>query len=523
MTIALGPPEVARHPWQWWEQRWTVALFVLLSTVPLLLPEVAPLVDLPGHLGRYRVQLELATSPELQQFFTFRWALIGNLGIDLIVQAVAPLIGLEPTVRIIVTAIPALTAAGLLWVAREVHGRVPPTALFALPFAYNYPFLFGFVNYALAMALALLGFALWLRLARQERFLARALIFLPLSCLLWVVHAFGWGTLGVMAFSAELVRQFDRSGRIFHSFWRSGLHSLALAPPALLMLLWRSNAGGDTFDWFNFHHKINWMRMALRDRWEWFDQGSLLLIFVLLVMVVIVPHLRYSRNLLASAAFLLIVYVVLPRVVFGSAYADMRLAPYIFAVMIIAIRVPEGHLQLSRTLALAGLAFFVLRTGATTASMIQYDRAFDRELAALQHIPRGARVVAFTGRPCVEPWRMTRLHHLPALAIVRNYAFANDQWTMPGAQLLGVRYRAGGWFTRDPSQIVTLGKCRGEYWLTIEQSLRLFPRAAFDYVWLIDPPPYDPRIAPDLQPVWREGSSVLYRVNRGAAIPAQAR
>lgn len=519
MTIAHGPAEAARHPFQWWEYRWAVALFVLLSAVPLLWPDVAPLVDLPGHLGRYRVQLELASTPELQRFYRFEWALIGNLGVDLIVQVAAPLIGLETTVKLVVIAIPALTAAGLLWVAREVHGRVTPTALFALPFAFNYPFLFGFINFALAMALALLGFALWLRLARQERFMTRAILFVPLSCALWVVHAFGWGTLGVMTFSAELVRQFDRSGRVLRSAWRSVLHSLALAPPVLLMLAWRSNGGGETFDWFNWGRKWDWMLMALRDRWEWFDQTSLILVILLLALVLASRRLAFSRNLVASAFFLLVVYLVLPRVVFGSAYADMRLAPYIFAVAIIAIRVPEGQLQLSRTLALAGLAFFLLRTGATTVSMILYDRSFDRTLAALEHVPSGARMVSFVGRPCFEPWAMTRLHHLPAMAIVRNRAFANDQWTMLGAQLLSTRYPAGGRFVRDPSQIVTLNPCGGEYWLTIEQSLRLFPRAAFDYVWLIDPPPYDPRIAPDLQPIWRDGSSVLYRVARAAPGP----
>jgi len=86
-----------------------------------------------------------------------------------------------------------------------------------------------------------------------------------------------------------------------------------------------------------------------------------------------------------------------------------------------------------------------------------------------------------------------------------------------------VRYREGGWFTRDPSQIVTLRRCRGQHWLTIEESLRQFPRDAFDYVWLIDPPPYDPRVAPDLQPVWRDGSSVLYRVIRGGPTAPPAR
>lgn len=514
MSIAQGPAEVARHPLQWWEYRWTVAALVLLSAVPLLWPDVAPLVDLPGHLGRYRVQLDLATSPDLQRFFSFEWALIGNLGVDLIVEALAPWFGLEATVRVTVILIPVLTAGGLLAVAREVHGRVPPTALFALPFAYNFPLLFGFVNFALAMALALLAFALWLRLARQGRFRARSIAFVPLSCIIWIAHAFGWGVLGVLAFSAELVRQVDRGIGSVAAAWRAGLHCLALAPPALLMLAWRSDAGGETFDWFNWVAKLNWLKMALRDRWAAFDQLALLVVLGLVIVVLLSKRLAFSRNLAASAFFLLAVYLVLPRVVFGSAYADMRLAPYIFAVALIAIRVPEGHLRLSRTLALAGLAFFAVRTAGTTFSMILYDQSYDRTLAALDHVPRGARLVSFVGRPCIEPWDWTRLHHLPGMAIVRRHAFSNDQWTTQGAQLLSARYPAGGGFVRDPSQIVTSNRCYGEYWLTIDQALARFPRDAFDYAWLVDPPPYDPRLAAGLIPVWRNGTSILYRVDR---------
>lgn len=517
MTIAHGPAEAARHPFQWWEYRWTVLALMLLSALPLLWPDVPPLVDLPGHMGRYRVQLDLASSPELQQFFVFHWALIGNLGVDLIVQALGPVFGIEPVVKAVIVLIPALTALGLLWVAREVHGRVPPTALFALPFAYNFPFLFGFANFALSMALALLAFALWLRLGRQERWLLRIVLMVPISLVLWLCHAFGWGTLCLMAFSAELVRRFDQSGNIILAGWRTGLHCLSLALPFVLMLSWRSNAGGDTFDWFNWEAKLAWLQMVLRDRWAWFDQGALLLILALLVWVLLSRRLTFSRNLGASALFMLAVYLILPRVVFGSAYADMRMAPYIFAVAIIAIRVPEGHLKFSKALALAGLAFFAARTVGTTISLYLYDARYDRELAALDHVPRGAKVVSFVGRPCIEPWAMTRLLHLPAMAMVRNLAFSNDQWTMAGAQLLEVDYPAGGRFVRDPTQIVTASRCRGEWWLTIEDSLQLFPRTGFDYVWLIDPPPYDEGLAADLTPVWRDGTSVLYRVNRAAA------
>jgi len=133
MTLASGPAEQPEHPPQWWEQRWSVAALMLLSMVPLLIPDVPPLLDLPGHMGRYRVQLDLAESEALQRFYTFEWALIANMGVDLLVQLLAPIIGLEPAVKLIVMAVPALTVIGFLWVAKEVHGQVPPTALFALP------------------------------------------------------------------------------------------------------------------------------------------------------------------------------------------------------------------------------------------------------------------------------------------------------------------------------------------------------------------------------------------------------
>ncbi|MGT2514299.1 hypothetical protein ACVOMT_08725 [Sphingomonas panni] len=133
------------------------------------------MVDLPGHMGRYRVQQLWDTSqaPWFHDWYNFDWSLIGNLGVDLLVWLLEPLIGLEPAVKLIILSIPMLTAVGLLWIAREVHGRIPATALFALPIVYSFPFHFGFANFALSMALALNAFALWLRLGRQGRLVLR--------------------------------------------------------------------------------------------------------------------------------------------------------------------------------------------------------------------------------------------------------------------------------------------------------------------------------------------------------------
>ncbi len=499
---------------RFWESRAFVALMVLVTILPLLWPDVPPLTDLTGHMGRYKVQLDLENG--LNRFYAFEWALIGNLGVDLLVVPLSKIFGLELAVKLIVISIPAMTVAGFLWVAREVHGRIPPTAFFALPFAYGHPFMFGFVNSALSMAFAFLAFGLWLRLARFRRFRLRAALFVPISLIIWVTHTFGWGTLGLLAFSAEAVRHHDKGRGFFQAGARAAVHCLSMAPPVILMVFWRSgHVGGVTADWFNWDFKLLWVLSALRDRWKDFDIAALAVTGLVLIEGLRHSKLEYSRNLAASALVLLLMFVLMPRIVFGSAYADMRLAPYMIAVAVLAIRYRPGILpRYLKALAVLGLAFFLVRTAGTTVSFWLYDRTYDRELAALDHVPRGARLVAFVGERCGVPWRMSRLHHVPGLAIVRREAFSNDQWVMAGAQLLRVHYREGVPFVRDPSQIVVLQRCAGESYKPIGEALKLVPRHAFDYIWLISPPPYDERLTAGLRPIWRSGRSVLYRVER---------
>jgi hypothetical protein len=509
-----APPGHADQPIGFWQSPAVLIALMLLSALPMLIVDIAPLTDLPGHMARYKVALELDHSEALQRFFRFEWVLLGNLGVDLLVMPLAQMVGLELAVKLIVGSIPPLTVWGFLLVAREVHGRIPPTAFFALPFVYGYPLMFGFVNFALSMAFAFLAFGFWLHLARLGRLRLRAILFVPISVLVWVTHTFGWGTLGVMAFSAELVRQIDLRRNFFHAAFNAGLHCLSLAPPLVLMLLWRSGAsGGRTADWFNWEAKYYWLKWALRDRWGYFDLGALVIVILLLLRALWSPRIEFSRNLIASAIFLAIVFACLPRIIFGSAYADMRLVPYMFAVAVLAIRLKgQASLRFAKIAAVAALAFVGIRMAGTTWSFVLYDRNYDRHLAALDHVPHGARLATFVGRNCREGWSSSRLEHLSGIATVRREAFTNDQWTMAGSQLLTVHYPQGEWFVRDPSQVVTPVKCRRQRWLTIADTLKRLPRDAFDYVWLIQPPRYDPRLTEGLQPIWRSGTSVLYRV-----------
>jgi hypothetical protein len=499
----------------WWSTRSFAVAMMIAAIVPLLWPVIPPLVDLPGHMGRYAVEIAAPDSP-LHRWFHFEWAVIGNLGVDLLVIPLAKLFGLELAVKLIAIAIPALTVAGMLLVAREAHGEIPPSAALALPLAYGYPFQFGFVNFALSMALALLGFALWLRLGRTGRLKLRAVLFVPYGIVLWFAHSFGWGVLGLLAFAAELDRE-HRAGKPWvRSIWDAGLAVVPLVPPVMLMLLWRSgHVTGMTGDWFNWKIKSYYVSAVLRNDGTLFDRLSGVALLTIACAGLLGFGFRRNRLLLIAALILIATYVLLPRIALGSAYADMRLAPYMLAVLLLAI-VPKTTDKRMRTLiAAAAVAFFLVRMGMHTMTYLRVDRGYRAQLEALDHLPRGARVYALTNLQCLSTPYSTRLDHIEAMTMVRREAFSNGQWAMAGAQLLRIDFPGAEGYADDPSQILRPGLCNQPGSHRYPAVLAEFPRDRFDYLWLINfAPELRPQGDPGLRSVWQGPMGALYRISR---------
>jgi len=286
--------------------------------------------------------------------------------------------------------------------------------------------------------------------------------------------------------------------------------------PLFIMLGWRSEThGGGTGDWFNWTTKFHWLLMALRDRWKLWDVASLVVALVVIVEARRQKPLTFSRNLAFSALVLLAGYLVLPRIIFGSAYADMRLIPYVIATALLAIRFRD-QMEWKRASILAGIgiAFYLLRIGSTTASLAIAADDQQAKLEALEHVPMGSRVVSQVGMPCTGLWALPRNSHLGAMAIVRRHGFANDQWVVEGANLLELEYVEAGRFAADPSQIVRPNACPDGLRLTIDQSLKALPRDKFDYVWLVDVPAHDPTLVEGMEAVWRGPGSILYRIKQ---------
>lgn len=458
-----------------------IVLLVAMCVLPLTVVRFPPLVDLYGHLGRYAVQTGLTGAP----YFSFEWKVIGNLGVDLLVEVLQPLLGLERAVHSIVIASQALAAVGILLVGREVHGRITPFAVLALPLIYATPFVYGFVNYTLSMALALIAFAIWLRL-RKARGRWRPSAFLAAAgCITFVCHTFGWAFLSLLVGAKSLVDNWRSLRTLTSTVRATSVDCLGLLPPLVFMILWRSGTSGARTEQWSLDLKFQWLVGVFQSGWREFDILSMAVIVGAFGIGSLGRRAGRDAGLLLGALLCVLAFIALPARVFGSFFADMRLLPYAMVIALLAISVDRWGRTAVRAAFAFAIVFIVFRLALTIDDFRFKDRQVAQVVPSLERIARGSSVATFAIEPCRGSYRLPILRHIGGLVIARRNAFANDQWIAPGVNLLRINYAKAGAFRSDPSQSVAPDTCFTRGRRNLSWSLQNLPRPAFNYVWLL--------------------------------------
>lgn len=507
----------------WLQNPWLLLLLVVAGAAPLVWPPIPPLIDLGGHLGRFAIQLDAGQTASLRQWYSFAWDLIPNLGTDLLVQVLAPLMGLEPALKLIVTGIVVLQVAGYILLARAAHGHFPPTAFFALPLAYSIPFQYGFLNFTLSIALGTCALALWMVLGSRNRVVVRWLIFVPIACILWVTHLAGWAVFCVLAGADEIMRHQAKVRNLLRAGLRCVMPLSCLLAPWLIKLLLPSQSGGHgvTAEFFNMPNKLAYVTHVLHDRWAAWDLVSVALIMALLYWAWRSGRFRSHPGLALGAAIMFGLYLTMPGTIMGSQFADMRLLPTVLAIALISLSPRDGTAgNVVTALAIAGLLFAGARFAGNGLSLALSGQQASQELSVLDAVPRNTNLVSFLARPCTkqEPWLLERRSHFAGFAVARRHAFANDQWTIQGGQLLQVHNREAEPFDGDPSQFAYETACKGKP--AIKQTVAQVP-AAIDYLWIVGsgrPLSFD-----GWNEVRRLGGSAVYRRSANGAATTSAR
>ena len=512
MTISLP-----RAGGRWWSNPTVLGLLCLATGLPVLVTSLPPLTDYLSHIGRYHIQTGLADSPLLQRNWDFKWAVIGNLGVDLLIEILAPLFGVERAAWFVALLVPPLMALGFVRTARTLHGEVPATALAALPLTLAYPFQYGFMNYWLGLALVFNLFASWLAWRPEgDAGLRKAALFVPAGLAVWLCHAFAWGVFGVLAGGAEIGRAWQTGQRGARALLiMPALRCWPLLPPMIPMIIWRSrSAPAETFGWFRLDEKVAGFTEVLEDQSIFLDIGSVIAISLLVYFAIRSRHCRFAPPLAVPALVCVGLAILFPFQLLGSAFSDVRLWPVAIAAILLSIRISPKAALTARRIALGALALFAIRIAIGTIGFAVYDRAFASHLQALDSIEPGARVVVLVRWPCDRPWRGERLEHLGSIAIVRRDAFTNTQWADDGAQLLIPLGGRETPFNANPSQLVTSDPCPDDMRPLLDVWFNHIARDRFDYVWVLGFDPDGLPARPGFEPQFSDRNTILYRIER---------
>ena len=502
-----------------WARRRLWAVLMLASIVPFLFCPILPFNDLPNHIGRHYVFLNVAGDPFLQSFYQVHWMLIGNLGVDVLVRLIGPVLGADLATRVVVTAIAPLTILGIYSLARATGGQVPPAALAAVPLAYSWPLITGFTNFCLGSAVALLVLALWIRL-RVLSFALRLLIFAPLGFMTWVAHTAAWGLLGLGVFAYEVARACQPRVR---------LRALLLAPaqtlPFALMfvftLLWRTGTStGIGITWADDIPRSKFLSLVslFREHFMAWDFLAVLVFVGLLALFLVGGGRRPVWTALAISAAYLVAFLLCPAELFKSGFADRRLLAYGVLLLPLAIGVDPARAdpRLLRIGALAALAFVAVRWTVTTVVWARASAAQEAHLAVLDKVPPHSRIFGLVVEACGQDWnRIGRPDHIQQYALLRRRSFVNGLFQVSGLNQVQVRYADFATAEFDPNMLAVVhdARCPVSYIPeTLQSAMAKLPRGLYDYVWIIGEEPLRPFDTRGLVQVATQGDDRLFRV-----------
>jgi len=360
------------------------ALFSL-SAWPLLLVPLPPLQDLPNHLATAHI----VAHPDLFPEFTFNGLFKSNALLTLWFVAFGKY-GLFGAARAFVALLLAVTALALPAFVLRFAGRraLPVAMLFGWPLGHSFSVSMGFLNFAFAFALALL---LLVAVDRQRARpgLARGAGVALLAGAVWYAHPFP------LAVAGALVALFAATRPTWRERIGTAVSLLApLAPAGLLTLLAaqhhlvksaHSTAASAAFlylnPWENLEHLWLDVSGALT---TW---GGVTVVPALLLPVFAWRQRNVERPFFSKAALVCLgfAYVALPTMLSNWNYLNCRLAPFIWAGLL--LRLPE---RLPRPVTAALAASALVFSAALGVDYARLDRDRAAFTAGIDAVPEHA-------------------------------------------------------------------------------------------------------------------------------------
>lgn len=175
---------------------------LIAGLVPVLVTPVLPLIDFYNHIYRFETLARLPDDPLLAANYAANWALLPNIGLDVIAVALLHVVPVAVLPHLLVVLIMVTMFGGVVAFNRALtgaDGRL--TALLVLPLLYSWILNWGFANFLFGLGLAFVAAAAWLRL--RPRPLLRLAVAVPAAILIYLCHGVAFALYGLLIAALE--------------------------------------------------------------------------------------------------------------------------------------------------------------------------------------------------------------------------------------------------------------------------------------------------------------------------------
>jgi hypothetical protein len=413
----------------------------------MLAAEAPPLLDYLNHLARIQILALGGRDPVMARMYVAHWAIIPNLGLDLMVT---PLLRIMPPLiagRIAAGVAIVLPVVGAIAYSRASFRTRSYWPLGACLVAYNATVLLGFLNFVAATGFAMLLAAVWVRWRDRSPALV-----LP-ACAIGAVGLFFCHLMGVVlflilvaAFELECVWRHPRAaiGRF------STAAMLPIGPTVLYALSPLQAVDAPTL-WLPAGDKALQLLSPFLGYAMFPDLLAAAFVASCVVGLALGGGLRMRAHGAIALAVLSGCYTASPFISKGTCFLDTRFAimiGYLLFAAIIPARVP---LRVGRLIAVCAVCLFAWRI--TTIGLIwhAYQQDLDGIRAAITSVEPGDTVYTTSVAPEEAPaywagaprsrmlWTGIRLdYHLAGLLVLERRAFWPFLFSDPAQQPLAV-------------------------------------------------------------------------------------
>jgi len=289
------------------------------------------------------------------------------------------------------------------------------------------------------LGVAICGIALWLALDDRPPWRAVAGTIVALVCFFSHVAALGIYALAIAGIELAPVWQALRARRYRNLATRLAVAGVQFLAPAILFLFCQPISPGGPISFTQIWRKLDLLFSVFDTYNRPFDVACFALFVLLLGGMAWRRRLTLAKPLAPALAILVAAYLLLPSQMFSGSGVDRRLPVAIF-LLLIAATAPVGPLPRRVALALrvAVMAMLLARISVIEAVWLQADRLYAADLAAIDQLPRGAKLaVAYPPRD-INAGAIPQLH-VAVLAAARRDAFVPTIFAFPTQQPLALR------------------------------------------------------------------------------------